>query len=146
MSKDVGQPSRTRPAVPGRLERTAPGLRPHRARRDAAVPNRRGARRQRTKRQLLFRRVDQAVFNVDVVADVSQGGLFIVTERPLVVGSRIVGVMRVDAEGTTPPVRFDGEVTWRSPRLDDSHKGPGVGVRFTHIEPGSRQRLLALLA
>ncbi len=146
MSGDIGHPRSTRPAAPGRFGKTAPGLRRQGARGDGARLNRRVSRRGTIRRQLLFRHVDQAVFSVDATVDVSEGGLFIATARPLVVGSRIIGIMRVDRHGEAPPIRFDGEVTWRSPRLDDSPKGPGVGVRFTHLEPGSRRRLDALLA
>jgi uncharacterized protein (TIGR02266 family) len=115
--------------------------------RDGVVPaNRRASDRQRIRRQVLFRYEKQRVFNVDATADISHGGLFIATTRPLVVGARVVGFLRADNKGEAPPIRFDGEVAWRSPRLEDSPKGPGIGVRFTHLDLDARRRLDRMLA
>ena len=68
---------------------------------------------------------------IDVVScqDISDGGLFLVTRRPLAPGTPL----HLEIEGITgdPPIAVDGTVTWVRPGSDESGPG-GMGIRFDH--------------
>jgi uncharacterized protein (TIGR02266 family) len=69
----------------------------------------------------------------DLVTDLSQGGLFVRTSRPLPIGTEIDLEVLVGAE----PVRVRGRVVW----LRDETRA-GMGIQFTG--EGSVARLLEL--
>jgi type IV pilus assembly protein PilZ len=67
----------------------------------------------------------------DLVTDLSSGGLFIRTSRPLDIGTEIDLEVRVgDAEA---PLHVRGRVVWLR---NASGKGPGMGIQFTGIMGG----------
>lgn len=73
-------------------------------------------------------------FLADYTRNISRGGTFIVTDRPLAVGT----LFRFTLTVPTPPASFElvGEVVWA--RSDGAE--PGMGIRFVYDTDEERQR------
>lgn len=67
--------------------------------------------------------------------DISAGGLFIETDVPLPVGTRIT----VDLQLLKTKVRADSEVVWVL--MDDNGQTVGMGVRFVSLPAAVRERI-----
>jgi len=68
-------------------------------------------------------------FFADYTKNISKGGTFIKTSRPLPVGTRFLFALAVPA--LSEPVTLDGEVTWvLTPETADAGQDPGMGIRF----------------
>ena len=63
-------------------------------------------------------------------ADLSSGGLFIITEEPLRADTRIK--MRLDMEGFVVPL--SGRVAWTRPKAEQGRQA-GVGIELDHAPP-----------
>src|SRR5438874_12286520 len=77
-------------------------------------------------------RVDYERMNAcfaDYTKNISKGGTFIKTARPLPVGTRFLFALAVPA--LSEPVTLDGEVTWVL-AAEEARAGeePGMGIRF----------------
>lgn len=74
------------------------------------------------------------------ITNVSSLGLFVYTERPLPVGTRIkLSFAPVECR----PFELLGEVAWLNPsRPDGDNPNPGMGVRFLDLSPDDRERLV----
>lgn len=83
--------------------------------------------------QLQIHYATGSVFLSDVTEDLSQGGVFLRTHEALHVGERLR--LKLKLPGEFFSVRLGGEVVWV--RTDP----PGVGIRFTFDDEGSRARL-----
>ena len=82
------------------------------------------------------------------ITDISSMGIFIRTDAPLPVGTMLeLGFSPpANPDGIEPAPRrleLTGEVMWNT-RSDDSG-APGMGVRFHHTSPKTRQRLLEIV-
>jgi type IV pilus assembly protein PilZ len=77
------------------------------------------------------------------LTNISEMGIFIHTEQPLVVGTRLRLRFHVDeAEALV----LDGEVTWINPlRPSGENINPGMGVRFIRLTPDLREQVVALV-
>jgi type IV pilus assembly protein PilZ len=64
--------------------------------------------------------------------DMSDGGVFVATHRPLPVGTRVRVAMTLPGEAD--PVMATGQVTWTRPHLEGSDAPAGVGVFFVDVE------------
>jgi len=73
----------------------------------------------------------------DVTENVSAGGLFLRTDRPLERGARVP--LQLGFPGLMEPVEFEVEVVWR--RMDGTQGPAGVAVRIPADRPDDRQRL-----
>ena len=69
-------------------------------------------------------------FFSDYTRNISKGGTFIKTARPLPIGTRFLFSLAVPA--LSEPVHLDGEVTWILPAEAAEPRGedPGMGIRF----------------
>jgi len=84
-------------------------------------------------------------FFYDYTKNISKGGTFIKTKRPLDVGTRFVFQLLIPSIET--PLTLGGEVRWvlregdpiPADHGDDSH--PGMGIRFLFDEDGARDIL-----
>lgn len=63
-------------------------------------------------------------------ADLSSGGLFIITEEPLSAESRVK--MRLDLEGFDVPLT--GRVAWNRPKAEEGRQA-GMGIHLDHAPP-----------
>ncbi len=62
----------------------------------------------------------------DLVTDLSPGGLFIRTSKPLAIGTEIE--LEVTVGDDEPPMHIRGKVMWLRDRLE-----PGMGIQFTGV-------------
>jgi type IV pilus assembly protein PilZ len=81
-------------------------------------------------------------FFYDYTKNISKGGTFIKTDRPLDVGTMFVFKLRVP--GADDPIELRGEVRWvvrgeepAPPSAPDGH-GAGMGIRFVYDVPEQR--------
>src|SRR4051794_28542592 len=81
-------------------------------------------------------------FFYDYTKNISKGGTFIKTERPLDIGTLFVFKLRVP--GADQPIELRGEVRWVvragepiSPPVADG-QDPGMGIRFLYDVPEQR--------
>ena len=82
-------------------------------------------------------------FLADATANISVGGMFIQTERPLAVGTRFR--LRLALPGDLRPIDATGEVRWIVSQ-EEGHRIPGMGIRFEEISDSSRRRVEKLLS
>src|SRR5437879_11280454 len=77
-------------------------------------------------------------FFADYTKNISKGGTFIKTARPLPVGTRFLFALAVPA--LSEPVTLDGEVTWIL-AADGARAGeePGMGIRFVFASAAQRR-------
>ncbi len=81
---------------------------------------------------------------VEVISsrNISEGGLFLVTRRPLAPGTPLH--LEIEGRDGSAPIEVEGTVTWV--RGADGEKGPaGMGVRFDHPDPEKRDAITALV-
>ena len=83
-------------------------------------------------------------FFADYTKNISQGGTFIKTKKPLPVGTRFLFALAVPA--LAEPVTLDGEVTWVL-KADGAGAGqdPGMGIRFVFGSAEQRKQFEALV-
>jgi type IV pilus assembly protein PilZ len=84
-------------------------------------------------------------FFADYTKNISRGGTFIKTSRPLDIGTRFVFALSVPA--LAEPVQLDGEVTWVLPpeAAAQQNDEPGMGIRFIFKDDAERLRFEALV-
>ncbi len=78
----------------------------------------------------------------DEVTNLSNGGLFLRTDRPLPVGTILY--MSIDAGLSDGPIKVVGKVAWERPTGES--EPAGIGVSFMPLEPSEQRRLAAYLA
>jgi type IV pilus assembly protein PilZ len=83
-------------------------------------------------------------FFADYTKNISKGGTFIKTSRPLPVGTRFLFALAVPA--LAEPVTLDGEVTWVL-KEEDAQQGrdPGMGIRFVFASERQRREFEMLV-
>jgi type IV pilus assembly protein PilZ len=72
------------------------------------------------------------------------GGLFIESTLPLLVGTKLAMEFSLP-EQPAEWIRAKGVVAWVCPKADQYTFSPGMGVRFTDIQPEARDRILAIV-
>ena len=75
--------------------------------------------------------------------NISEMGIFVRTDHPLNVGTRLR--LRFQTEDEAPLV-LQGEVTWINPfKADGDNLNPGMGVRFVDLTPDTREQVVNLV-
>ena len=78
-------------------------------------------------------------FLTDWATNISHGGLFINTRKPLPVGTAVKILIQLPGEPF--PSHLEGKVT-RVTAFDNSHNMvPGMGIEFTSLDPARREEL-----
>ncbi|MDP1756554.1 MAG: PilZ domain-containing protein, partial [Pseudohongiella sp.] len=72
------------------------------------------------------------------------GGLFIESTTPLPVGTKLAMDFSLP-EQPSEWIQAKGVVAWVCPKADQYTFSPGMGVRFTDIQPEARDRILAIV-
>ena len=82
-----------------------------------------------------YKRVN--TFFADYTKNISRGGTFIATDKPLDIGTEFV--FALDLPGLTEPLRLRGRVMWTT-KVDDSSKAnpAGMGIEFQY-DTGERE-------
>ena len=83
-------------------------------------------------------------FFADYTKNISKGGTFIKTARPLPAGTRFLFALAVPA--LSEPVTLDGEVTWVL-AADEARAGeePGMGIRFVFASDEQKREFESLV-
>ena len=78
-------------------------------------------------------------FFADYTKNISKGGTFIKTARPLPLGTHFLFALSVPA--LSEPVQLNGEVTWVLTAETAAKKAeePGMGIRFVFESEGARE-------
>ena len=77
------------------------------------------------------------------IANISEMGIFVRSEEPLALGTRINLAF---APPGHEPFRLVGEVAWINPvRANGDNPNPGMGVRFIDLTPDNRERLVEVV-
>ena len=76
-------------------------------------------------------------FFADYTRNISKGGTFIKTERPLPIGTSFV--FRLGVPGLEQPMELQGKVQWTVQAGDDDE--PGMGIGFVYETEADRQRI-----
>jgi type IV pilus assembly protein PilZ len=83
-----------------------------------------------------YRRLNS--FFADYTKNISKGGTFIRTAKPLPPGTEFVFVLTVPKLGE--PLRLNGEVVWTVDPARASEENPaGMGIRFKYGDDGERE-------
>lgn len=86
--------------------------------------------------EVVYERVN--AFIADYTRDISKGGLFVRTDRPLAVGTTIQ--FRVKLPRRVEPLPLIGEVVWRREGVSASGGArPGMGIKFIWHEEAARR-------
>lgn len=79
-------------------------------------------------------------FFADYTKNISRGGTFIATERPLPIGTGFVFVLDVPKLGE--PLRLNGKVMWVTPEEEASKANPaGMGIEFQYKDDQERRQV-----
>jgi len=106
-----------------------------------AQSNRRRASRLHHELPVAYRTVGS--FLTDWATNISRGGLFINTRKPLPVGSEVKLIIQLP--GAEAPFDVTGRVTRVAEWDNRSNVAPGMGIEFTDLEGAKRDRLAALV-
>src|SRR5579862_9273197 len=102
-----------------------------------------GAERRRFPRHAITLRVDYKRMNTffaDYAKNISKGGTFIRTTKPLDVGTEFVFVLSIPNH--PEQLELKGEVVWtvsEDEAARDDEKQPGMGIRFKFVDDSERR-------
>jgi type IV pilus assembly protein PilZ len=83
-----------------------------------------------------YRRLN--TFFADYTRNISRGGTFIATEKPLSLGTEFVFALAVP--GLDEPVRLRGKVIWITTRAESTKANPaGMGIEFQYADEHERR-------
>ncbi len=102
-----------------------------------AVPNKRQSTRLHHEIPVAYRSVGS--FLTDWATNISQGGLFINTRKPLAVGSEVKIIIQL------PGAAFPFDITGRVTRIEGlgnkANAAPGMAVEFTELDRTKREKI-----
>lgn len=78
-------------------------------------------------------------FFADYTRNISNGGTFIQTEKPLPIGTEFVFKLQVPK--LDEPLSIEGQVRWINQPGSDEPDGPGMGIRFIYKEDSQRKAI-----
>ena len=133
-------------AEPVDPEPAAPGPPPAPAPRAAEAPGVDDDERRRERRfglKVFVGLESEHNFYTGLSRNISSGGLFIATHRPLDIGAEVELLFQLPAGG---PMHTHGQVTWvRAAHPDRPGRAPGMGVRFIDLSPEQSQQIRAFV-
>src|SRR5262245_46287402 len=102
----------------------------------APESDRRGADRAAIELKVEYKRLN--TFFADYTRNISKGGTFIRTDKPLDVGTEFVFALTIPQ--LVEAVRLRGKVIWTTPVEKSSETSPpGMGIRFQYSSPKEQQ-------
>lgn len=112
-------------------------------RRDSYAPNTSRRAEERHEVRWAVDCASEDTFLYAYITNVSSLGLFIRSDKPLAVGTRVRLVFSPDG---FRPFELWGEVAWINPHQPTgTNPNPGMGVRFLDLGPDDRERLVAAI-
>jgi type IV pilus assembly protein PilZ len=108
--------------------------------------DRRGSDRRQSERVTVDIEVDYRAddtFLFAYITDISAMGIFVQTNTPEPVGTRLNLCFRLDGR----LMELEGEVTWINPQRPDdpSDRNPGMGICFTNLQDHDRADLMRMV-
>lgn len=101
-----------------------------------ADDDRRGQDRAPIELKVSYKRVNS--FFADYTKNISRGGTFIATEKPLTMGTEFVFALEVP--GLEEPLRLNGRVIWTTEPEDATKANPpGMGIEFQYVDEAERR-------
>lgn len=84
-------------------------------------------------------------FFADYTKNISRGGTFIKTDKPLPIGTEFV--FKLSAPGTPEPLALRGRVQWILTAEDAAAQAqePGMGIGFVYASEAERERVIAIV-
>jgi len=82
---------------------------------------------------------DRQAFVKAYTGNISRGGLFIRTDRPLEKGERFL--LKLQLPELSEPINITCEVSWARTQSETEMKPSGMGVKFCEMSKGDNQRL-----
>jgi type IV pilus assembly protein PilZ len=82
-------------------------------------------------------------FFADYTKNISRGGTFIATDKPLEVGTDFV--FRLGVPGLTEPLVLKGKVQWVVSKDQKSDRDVGMGIGFVFDSPEERKRVQSIV-
>lgn len=84
-------------------------------------------------------------FFADYTKNISRGGTFIKTDKPLPIGTEFV--FKLSAPGASEPLALRGRVQWIMSEADAKAQGqdPGMGIGFIYASEDERERVVAIV-
>jgi len=112
--------------------------------------DRRGSERRQSERVVVDIEVDYRAddtFLFAYITDISAMGIFVQTNTPEPVGTRLNLCFRIPDDMGGRLLELEGEVTWINPQRPDDPSGrnPGMGIRFTNLEDADRGDLMRMV-
>jgi type IV pilus assembly protein PilZ len=108
---------------------------------DKDKKDRRGHPRTPIKLEVEYQRIN--TFFQDYACNISKGGMFIRTRKPLPVGTRFE--LKLVIPDLAKPLEINGQVRWRDTQddvaLNPEKRYPGMGIRFVYETDGDRQQV-----
>jgi type IV pilus assembly protein PilZ len=102
------------------------------------VSNRRDEERVPIELRVEYKRINS--FFADYTRNISRGGTFIRTDRPLDIGTEFV--FRLQIPSLTDPLRLQGKVQWVvQPDAATDDQPAGMGIGFVYQDEAERQRV-----
>jgi type IV pilus assembly protein PilZ len=102
-----------------------------------------GSDRRREPRAPIELRVEYKRLNTffaDYTKNISRGGTFIGTERPLEIGTEFI--FALDLPTLAEPLRLRGRVMWTTTTEEASKANPaGMGIEFQYVDDAERQQM-----
>jgi uncharacterized protein (TIGR02266 family) len=105
------------------------------------VPNKRQSTRLYHEIPVAYRSVGS--FLTDWATNISQGGLFINTRKPLAVGSEVKLIIQLP--GAAFPFDISGRVTRIEAVGNRTNAAPGMAVEFTELDRAKREKIEAFV-
>jgi type IV pilus assembly protein PilZ len=103
---------------------------------------RRGSDRAPIELKVEYRRLN--TFFADYTKNISKGGTFIGTDKPLAIGTMFVFALTIPK--IDEPMRLNGEVVWTVATEDASEERPaGMGIRFHYQSDEQRLAMEAIV-
>jgi len=109
---------------------------------EVTVPDRRTSPRHAITLKVDYKRMN--TFFADYAKNISKGGTFIRTSKPLSVGTEFVFVLSIP--GQPEQLQLRGEVMWTVEEMDATEEQPaGMGIRFRFAAASERTELEAFV-
>jgi type IV pilus assembly protein PilZ len=101
---------------------------------DAGSGDRRDGSRAPIELKVEYRRLN--AFFADYTKNISRGGTFIATNRPLPIGTEFI--FKLSVPGLEHPIELRGRVRWIIDEGDPAGRAPGMGIRFLFTNQAER--------
>ncbi len=97
----------------------------------------RGSQRVPVRLEVNFQSIDS--FLSEYAMNISRGGLFVSTRKPLDVGTKLT--LQFTIPDAAVPIKINGEVAWVTTYDKASQLIPGMGIKFRELSDGDRKKL-----